>query len=378
MCNNCIAHKCMITITLEINRICNLRCSYCYIKEKNNEQMTFETAKNSVEFAIKRLIDMNHKKRVINIDFLGGEPLISFKLIKEIVTYCEQRKNEKKIKFYYTLTSNGTIFNEDIYSFLLRNKFSLKISLDGNEQVNDINRKDIKGQGSYNLVKENLKYLRRYEINTNKVVQISNVLTKNNYRHYYESVKFFVEELGFKYIDTGFDSNEKWSIKDIDELKDIFDNILKYYLECAKLGNEFVWGILEDVLDGMDNVFRLYSCGAGIISFYVSFDGKYYLCPAMLKKQYCLGSVNECETETKFMKFVKKYDQNLKTDSLKCSTCKIEPYCMNRECIAMNIVEEDFMSSIALCYKNQILYEIVKHNYYEIHNVRRNSLFFID
>ncbi len=365
----------MITITLEINHICNLRCSYCYIVEKNNEQMTFETAKNSVEFAIEKIINMNHKKKIINIDFLGGEPLISIKIIYDIVTYCEQRKMEEKIEFRYSLTSNGTIFDEEIYSFLVKYKFSLKISLDGNEYVNNINRKDIQGQGSYHLVEDNLYYLKRYEKNTGKIVQVSNVLTKNNYRFYNETVKFFVEKLGFRFIDTGFNSNEKWTEEEVSELNDIFANTLKYYFECAKTGKEFVWGILEDALNGINNIFRTYCCGAGIISFYISFNGKYYLCPTMLKEGYCLGNVNERKEETVFMKYIKKYAKHSKVRSLKCQTCKIEPYCTEKGCIAMNIGESDSSLLVNSCYKSRLFYELIKKNYFEIYRVKRKSMY---
>ncbi len=363
----------MITITLEINRICNLRCSYCYITEKNGEQMTFETAKNSVEFAIQKIIKMNHKKRVININFLGGEPLISIKMMKKIVEYCEKRKVETMIEFQYTITSNGTIFDEKIYSFLLKYNFYLKVSLDGDEYVNNLNRKDIEGQGSYCLVKKNLHYLQQYEKNTNRLVQVSNVLTKNNYKYYNETVKFFIEKLGFRFIDTGFNSNERWTEEEVNEIKYIFDDILNYYIECAEKGKEFVWGILEDTLRGVNNIFRTYCCGAGIISFYISFDGKYYLCPMMFGEQYCLGNVNEGETETEFMKFIKKNNQNSEGYSLKCQTCEMEPYCMEKGCIFNKINKPD--SSVDLCLKNRMFYNLIKKNYFKIYRVKKKSIY---
>ena len=89
----------MIRITLEINRKCNLRCNYCYITEKNDEEMSWETAKNSVEYAINKIKDMNHTKRVIRIDFLGGEPLLSFDLIRRVVEYSRKRGEKEKVKF---------------------------------------------------------------------------------------------------------------------------------------------------------------------------------------------------------------------------------------------------------------------------------------
>lgn len=109
----------MINITLELNRICNLSCTYCYLGDKTNEVMSEIIAKSSVDFAIKKIIVQNHVNRVINIDFLGGEPLLSFYLIKKIFTYC---KTKKDVEFTYTITTNGTILDEQIIRFLSDNR----------------------------------------------------------------------------------------------------------------------------------------------------------------------------------------------------------------------------------------------------------------
>ena len=236
----------MIRITLEINRKCNLRCNYCYITEKNDEEMSWETAKNSVEFAINKIKDMNHTKRVIRIDFLGGEPLLSFDLIRRVVEYSRKRGEKEKVKFNYALTTNGTIFDKELLDFFVENKFSLKISLDGNPDINDMDRKTITGAGSYYLVEKNLQYIKEYERRTDKLVQVSSVLTHNNYKSYYSTLKFFVEQLGVKYIDLGFNSNEIWGESEIRKITKIFEEIILYFINCAGTPNEFVFGFLED------------------------------------------------------------------------------------------------------------------------------------
>lgn len=363
----------MIRITLEINRKCNLRCKYCYITEKNDEEMLWKTAKNSVEFAIKKIVDMNHRKRIVRIDFLGGEPLLSFGLIKNIVDYSGKRGMEENITFFYTLTTNGTIFDEKIVAFLVKNKFSLKVSLDGNSSINDLERKTITGSGSYYLVEKNLQYIKEYEKRAGKLAQVSSVLTHNNYTSYYSTIKFFVEKLGFKYIGLGFNSHEIWLEPEIRVIAKIFEEILLYFIRCVGTSDEFVFGFLEDKISGIDNIYKPYSCGAGIVSFYISYSGKYFLCPASLKDEYCLGTVNIEDSETDFMKLIKRTYEIKRTQNEKCQLCKMEPYCTVKGCFMNNLLENNsvIVPANSLCIRKKLFDEIIRKHYFEIHDIRK-------
>lgn len=363
----------MIRITLEINRKCNLRCNYCYITEKNDEEMSWKTAKNSVEFAINKIKDMNHTKRVIRIDFLGGEPLLSFDLIRRVVEYSRKRGEKEKVKFNYALTTNGTIFDKELLDFFVENKFSLKISLDGNPDINDMDRKTITGAGSYYLVEKNLQYIKEYERRTDKLVQVSSVLTHNNYKSYYSTLKFFVEQLGVKYIDLGFNSNEIWGESEIRKITKIFEEIILYFINCAGTPNEFVFGFLEDKIKGIDNIYRPYSCGAGILSFYISYSGNYFLCPASLKDEYCLGDVNAKHSETDFMKLIKKAYGMKRVQNKKCQLCKMEPYCTVKGCFINNLLENNsiIVPSNSLCTRKKLFGEIIKKYYFEIKDIKK-------
>lgn len=369
----------MISITLEINRMCNLQCTYCYMGEKDQERMTFETAKNSVEFAIRKIVNEHHKNRKIDVDFLGGEPLLSFSMIKEIVSYCEQRKIEEQISFNYTITTNGTVFSDEIYDFLVKYRFSIKVSLDGDEYVNDLNRKDCNGAGSFKLVERNLHYFRRYEKETDKLVIVSNVLSKNTYRFYDKTVKYLVEELGFRYIDTGFNSYETWSVDEMEMIKSIYEKVLLYYFDCAKKETGFMWGIMEDSLSKFDNIYRTYSCGAGTISFYISFSGNYFLCPSLMGEQYCLGNVNNPHYTTLFQKFISEKSGMKKVESKKCHICKYEPFCTVKGCFASSIVKNETIlnPSQESCKRRRILYDMIRSNYYELQQVRASLPFLI-
>lgn len=360
--------------------MCNLRCTYCYLGEKRNEKMSFDTAKNSVEFAINKIKNQNHKNRRVSVDFIGGEPLISFTMVRDIVFYCEQRGMKENISFRYTITTNGTIFNDEMFSFFVKYEFLLKISLDGDEHINDLNRKDCNGLGSFQLVKKNLHYIRAYENETKRLVKVSNVLTKNNYKFYDKSIKYLVEKLGFRYVDTGFNSKEIWSESELQEVDLIMKKILCYYFESAKARREFVWGIIEDGLSGFDNVYRTYSCGAGIVSYYISYSGKYFLCPSIMEKKYCLGDVNNQELKTEFSKFICENMGMNKIQSQHCQACKYEPYCTVKGCFAASIMKNGsiHIPSQTACMRKRLLFDMIGENYFEIQKVKKESQYMIE
>lgn len=114
-------------ITLQVTQGCNFRCKYCIYSEETNqkqrshsqESMSLETAKEAIDFLLEHSIDSKN----INISFYGGEPLLAFDLIKDIVDYVEDLFKGKKIS--YNITSNGTLLDEEKIQFLIEHDFSL-------------------------------------------------------------------------------------------------------------------------------------------------------------------------------------------------------------------------------------------------------------
>lgn len=183
----------MYTMTLEINQRCNLRCQYCYLGEKNGTKMSYETACKAIDRAF--LYTKIHKDQTLWIDFIGGEPLLDFDMICKLVEYIYQKNAEVKYKLLFSLTTNATIFNEEILAFLLENEFAIKVSIDGDREVNDINRVDCSGDSVYDKILANLVYLKEFEQKSGRFVQVTNVITGNNYDKYYESLVYLTKEL---------------------------------------------------------------------------------------------------------------------------------------------------------------------------------------
>lgn len=121
------------TICLVLNNSCNLNCHYCFANkgkyDKPNEQMKFDKAKEALDNLIRCV--RNNKGKELTVAFFGGEPLLSFELIKQVVEYMKKSANDLICK--YMITTNGTLITSGIAGFLEANKFNITISIDGDE-----------------------------------------------------------------------------------------------------------------------------------------------------------------------------------------------------------------------------------------------------
>ncbi len=328
----------MIDLTLELNRKCNLRCTYCYIEEKDNQEMDLVTAEQAIDFAVAKIEQQCHKNRSIKVNFLGGEPLLSFPLMKQVVAYCGQQAQQYGIDFHFSVTTNGTICNDEILSFLVRHRSSLKVSLDGPKEVNDANRITPSGEGSYDLVIKNFPYFSAYEKSVQKHIQLSSVTTKESYQNYYNNIIFFTG-LGFRYIDSGMDTRTSdWNSKELSDLKEQIEQALLYFMDCHEAGNPFFWTFIDTAYKRYKNTYRLYFCGSGIIQFYIKHNGDIHMCPTVLDKKYKLGTIGHVGNSEFYKQTILAHKNIKKLDNTVCSACEYEQWCSAKGCFAASIV----------------------------------------
>ncbi len=179
---------------LGVAHCCNLNCSYCFAKKDNylsdnNLKMDFNIAKNAIDFLIK------HKgsNKNLNITFFGGEPLLNFDLIIEVLNYSEKIEKETGAKFSFSLTTNGTLLDKKKYD-LIKDKVEIMISIDGTKEIHDQNRKFKNGYPSWDLIMSNLHSLKDY---INRLAVRATISDDSlNLVNIYKNLK----EMGFKYI----------------------------------------------------------------------------------------------------------------------------------------------------------------------------------
>jgi len=150
-------------ITLQITQNCNFLCDYCpYSQGKESlgrkhtdKSMSFETAKKGIEFLLERSRDSGS----IHVSFYGGEPLLEFDMIKEIVPYAKQKFIGKHLRL--NMTTNASLLTASILNYLVENEINIMISLDGPKEIHDKNRKfAINGHGTFDIIMERLNLIK--------------------------------------------------------------------------------------------------------------------------------------------------------------------------------------------------------------------------
>lgn len=153
----------MKELLFEITEGCNFRCGYCIYSGKYRFERTHLNVEMSEDVA-KRAVDLffehNEKSNPVYISFYGGEPLLSFNLIQNIITYAKEKQDDKSIIF--GMTTNGSLLTSEKFNFIVENDFNLLVSLDGPQEIHDRDRKYPDGSGTYEELMNNLQNLKDY------------------------------------------------------------------------------------------------------------------------------------------------------------------------------------------------------------------------
>ena len=139
-------------LCLHIAHDCNLACQYCFAEEGEyhgrRALMSFEVGKKALDFLV-----ANSGSRVnLEVDFFGGEPLMNWQVVKDLVAYGRSLEEPHNKKFRFTLTTNGVLLNDDILDFANKEMANIVLSIDGRKEVHDKMRPFRGGQGSYDLI----------------------------------------------------------------------------------------------------------------------------------------------------------------------------------------------------------------------------------
>ena len=181
-------------LCLHIAHDCNLACKYCFAEEGEyhgrRALMSFEVGKKALDFLV-----ANSGNRVnLEVDFFGGEPLMNWDVVKQLVEYGRSLEKANNKKFRFTLTTNGVLLNDEIMEYLNKEMSNVVLSLDGRKEVNDNMRPFRTGKGSYDLIVPKFQKLADSRNQTDYYVR--GTFTRDNL-DFSEDVKHFAD-LGFK------------------------------------------------------------------------------------------------------------------------------------------------------------------------------------
>ena len=151
------------TLVLNVTNQCNLSCEYCYefgedkiaTPEGKKKFMDWETAQTSVNY----LLSESKGRHAVHITFFGGETLMNFPLLKQVVDYARTRAKEEGVNIDFSLTTNATLLTPTIIQYLADNQVGVTVSLDGTKEINDKFRVFSNGKGSYDIIEPKVKEL---------------------------------------------------------------------------------------------------------------------------------------------------------------------------------------------------------------------------
>ena len=282
-------------LCLHICHDCNLRCRYCFADEgayhSEREFMSEQTAKKAIDF----LIANSGKRKVLEVDFFGGEPLMCLHTIKNVVAYARKEADKAGKKFLFTTTTNALLLDDDAIDFFNREMENVVLSLDGRKEVHDAIRKTKNGKGSFDYVIENVKKFVRSR--GDKSYYVRGTFTAKNL-DFSKDVIFLAEN--------GFDSiSMEPVVTEIDDLAiktghlhavlDEYENLCDKYLEKYDKGEGFnFFHFNVDLEGGVCLQKKVSACGAGNEYFSVVPNGDIYPCHQFAgDKDFLMGNVYE-------------------------------------------------------------------------------------
>lgn len=314
-------------LCLHIAHDCNLACKYCFAEEGEyhgrRELMSFEVGKKALDFLV-----ANSGNRInLEVDFFGGEPLMNFDVVKDLVQYGRSLEEKNHKKFRFTLTTNGVLLNDDIMEFANKEMANVVLSIDGRKEVHDFMRPFRKGQGSYDLIVPKFQKLAESREQMNYYVR--GTFTRNNL-DFAEDV-LHLADLGFEQISVEpvvAGEEEEYAITetDIPAIKEEYDKLAKALLERTEQGNGVnFFHFMIDLEGGPCVAKRLSGCGSGTEYLAVTPWGDFYPCHQFVgQEEFIMGNVDTGVVKTEIRDEFKGCNVYAKEN---CKQCFAKFYC---------------------------------------------------
>lgn len=314
-------------LCLNMAHDCNIRCEYCFASTGDyhggRKLMPLSVAKESIDF----LLETSGKRKKLEVDFFGGEPLLNMDVIKSTVEYARKKEKQYGKRIGFTMTTNATLLDDEKTDFINENMDNVVLSIDGRKEVNDRMRKFQDLSGTFDTILPKIKKF--VEQRADKSYYIRGTFTANNL-DFCEDVIFLADN-GFKEISIEpvvAEHDEKYAIKEehLEKIYQQYEELARKYVQYNNEGKGFRYYHFLMDLDGGPCVYkRISSCGAGVEYFAVTPDGELYPCHQFVgNTHYLIGTVKEgINNKDLSLKFA----ENTVYHKEKCSDCWAKFYC---------------------------------------------------
>ena len=314
-------------LCLHIAHDCNLACKYCFAEEGEyhgrRALMSFEVGKKALDF----LIANSGSRRNLEVDFFGGEPLMNFDVVKQLVVYGREQEKLHDKQYRFTLTTNGVLLNKEVQEFANKEMANVVLSVDGRKEVHDFMRPFRGGQGSYDYIIPKFKEMAESRNQTNYYV-------RGTFTHYntdFASDVLSLADEGFKQISVEpvvAPETEDYAIKasDLPKIMEEYDYLAKEMLKREKEGRGFnFFHFMIDLSGGPCVAKRLSGCGSGTEYLAVTPWGDLYPCHQFVgQEEFLMGNVDEGIVRTDLQEEFKCCNVYARE---KCQDCFAKFYC---------------------------------------------------
>lgn len=281
---------------LHIAHDCNLACKYCFAEEGEyhgrRALMSFEVGKKALDF----LIANSGNRHNLEVDFFGGEPLMNWQVVKDLVAYGREQEKIHDKHFRFTVTTNGVLLNDEIQEFINQEMDNVVLSLDGRKEINDQMRPFRNGKGSYDLIVP--KFQKIADSRNQERYYIRGTFTRNNLDFSKDIMHF--ADLGFKQMSIEpvvGEETDPYAIReeDLPQIMEEYDKLAKYMIDREKDGKGFnFFHFMIDLEGGPCISKRLSGCGSGTEYLSVTPWGDLYPCHQFVgKEEFLMGNVDD-------------------------------------------------------------------------------------
>lgn len=314
-------------LCLHVAHTCNLNCEYCFASQGKyhgeRALMSFEVGKRALDF----LIENSGTRRNLEVDFFGGEPLMNWDVVKELVSYARVQEKIHNKNFRFTLTTNGMLIDDDVIEFSNREMSNVVLSLDGRKDVHDRLRVDYMGRGSYDtIVPKFQEFVKR---RGDKNYYMRGTFTHKNVD--FTNDIFHMADLGFTELSMepvvcAPEDASALTEEDLPILYEQYELLAKEMIKRKKEGRPFTfYHYMLDLKNGPCIYKRISGCGSGTEYMAVTPTGDLYPCHQFVgDTKYLLGNIWDGVTNKEVQNEFKLCNAYARPE---CNDCWAKLYC---------------------------------------------------
>ncbi len=314
-------------LCIHIAHTCNLNCEYCFASQGkyhgDRAVMSFEVGKRALDF----LVENSGSRRNLEVDFFGGEPLMNFEVVKQMVAYARCIEKEKGKNFRFTLTTNGLLIDDEVIEFANKEMSNVVLSLDGRKEIHDRFRVDYKGNGSFDKIVP--KFQKLVKERNNKNYYMRGTFTHAN-PDFLEDIKEMLSlgftELSMEPVVCASGDPSELTLDDLPIVMEQYEKLAELMLQKDKEGKPFTfYHYMIDLNDGPCIYKRISGCGSGTEYMAVTPWGDLYPCHQFVgEEKFKLGDIWNGVQNTNVQKAFMNCNVYAREE---CKTCWARLYC---------------------------------------------------